>query len=185
MTRGMRRILAVAMLSMAALTACDTTSGDDRGAAVTSTENSDPEATLQTRPPFEEAQQQYRAAVQDWAAQIETMAAGLTWRVKEDSWGGCSGDYANTPGVHAYIYVVFNGPIPDGAWPQALAAVQAGAAQLGATDLTTPVDRPGDRDVIFSGNDGITVEFGTKAAGVLSAKSDCRLRRADMPSASP
>jgi hypothetical protein len=181
----LRRIFAVAVLSMAALTACGTTSGDDRGEAVTSTENSDPEATLQTRPSFEEAQQQYRAAVGDWATQIATMAPGLTWRVKEDSWGGCSGDYANTPGVHVYMYVVFNGPIPDAAWPQALAVVQAGATQLGATDGTTPVDRPGDHDVIFSGNDGITVEFGTKAAGVLSAKSDCRLRRADMPVSSP
>jgi hypothetical protein len=51
--------------------------------------------------------------------------------------------------------------------------------------VTTPVDRPGDHDVIFSGKDGITVEFGTKVAGVLSAKSDCRLRRADMPASSP
>ncbi len=185
MTSGLRRIFAVAVLSLAALTACGTTGGDDRGAAVNSTENSDPEATLQTRPSFEEAQQQYRAAVQDWATQIATMAPGLTWRVKEDSWGGCSGDHANTPGVHVYIYVVFSGPIPDGAWPQALAVVQGGAAQLGATEVTKPVDRPGDRDVIFSGNDGITVEFGTKAAGVLSAKSDCRLRSADMPVNSP
>ena len=185
MTSGLRRILVVAVLSMAALTACGTTSGDDRGAAVTSTENSDAEATLQTRPSFEEAQQQYRAAVQDWATQIATMAPGLTWRVKEDSWGGCSGDYANTAGVHVYMYVVFSGPIPDGAWPSALDVVRQGAARLGATEVTKPVDRPGDRDVIFSGNDGITVEFGTKAAGVLSAKSDCRLRRADMPVNSP
>ncbi|MFI2842335.1 LppA family lipoprotein [Mycolicibacterium sp. PDY-3] len=140
-----------------------------------------PEAALRTRPSFEDAQRQYRAAVQDWATQIASMSPGLTWRVKEDSWGGCTGDYASTPGVHAYIYVVFGGPIPDAAWPSALDVVQRGAAQLDATDATTTVDRPGDHDVIFSGNDGITVEFGTKAAGVLSAKSDCRLRQADMP----
>ncbi|MEH3133243.1 MAG: LppA family lipoprotein [Mycolicibacterium neoaurum] len=108
------------------------------------------------------------------------MSPGLTWRVKEDSWGGCTGGYAHTPGVHACIYVAFDGPIPDAAWPSALDVVQRGAAQLGATAATTTVDRPGDHIVIFSGTDGSTVEFGTKAAGVLSAKSDSRLRRADM-----
>lgn len=180
-----RVMLAVVVLSTVALTACGTTSGDNGGTAMTSTESGDPEAILRARPSFEDAQRQYRAAVQDWAAQIASMSPGLTWRVKEDSWGGCTGDYANTPGVHAYIYVVFDGPIPDAAWPSALDVVQRGAAQLGATAVTAPADRPGDHDVIFSGNGGITVEFGTKAAGVLSAKSDCRLRQADMPRATP
>lgn len=100
--------------------------------------------------------------------------------MREDSWGGCSGDYAGTAGVHAYIYVVFDGPVPEVAWPPALEVVKQGAARLGATEVTVPVDGPGDHNVVFSGADGITVEFGTKAAGVLSAKSDCRLRRADL-----
>ena len=152
---------------------------------MTSTGNADPEATLRTRPSFEEAQQQYRAAIRDWATQIASMSAGLTWRVKEDSWGGCSGQYANTPGVRAYIYVVFDGPIADAAWPQALDVVQRGAAQLGTTRSSAPVDRPGDHHVVFSSEDGVTVEFGSKAAGVLSAKSDCRLRQADLPQNPP
>ncbi|MGN7779034.1 LppA family lipoprotein [Mycolicibacterium sp. 22603] len=180
---AVKTALAAVVLSTVALTACGTTSGVHGGAAMTDVERSDPEATLRTRPSFEDAQQQFRAAVQDWAAQIASMSPGLTWRVKEDSWGGCTGEYADTPGVHAYIYVVFGGPIPDAAWPSALDVVRRGAAQLGATDVTTAVDRPGDHDVIFSGNDGITVEFGTKAAGVLSAKSDCRLWKVDTPGA--
>lgn len=142
---------------------------------------SDAEAELRTRPSFEDVRQQYRAAIEGWAAQIASMSTGLTWYVKEDSWGGCSGDYAGTAGVHTYAYVVFSGPIPDEIWPSALDVVRHGAAQLGATDISTPVDRPGDHHVAFTGNDGVTVEFGTKAAGVLSATSDCRLRRADMP----
>ena len=79
-----------------------------------------------------------------------------------------------------YLYVVFNGPVPDESWPQALDVVQRGAAQLGATDITTLVDRPGDHDVVIGGPDGGTVEFGTKAAAVLSAKSDFRLRQHDL-----
>ena len=175
--------LAVVVVSTAALTGCGTTSGDSSGAVLTSTEISNPEAALRARPSFEDAQQQYRAAVQGWATQIAPMSPDLTWRVKEDSWGGCTGDYANTPGAHAYMYVVFDGPVSDAAWPSALDVVRRGAAQLGATEVTTTVDRPGDHDVIFSGSGGSTVEFGTKAAGVLSAKSDCRLRRADAPGA--
>lgn len=177
MLGSLRRVIAAA-LSVAALSACGATSGGDEGAAVAS---SDVEASLRARPSFEDARQQYRAAVEGWAAQIASMSTGLTWHVKEDSWGGCSGDYANTAGVHAYIYVVFNGPVPEEAWPQALDVVRRGAAQLGATNVTTPVDRPRDHDVVFSGNDGVSVEFGTEPVGVLSATSDCRLRRADLP----
>ena len=151
---------------------------------MTRVEGADSEAILRTRPSFDDAQRQYRVAVQDWATQIASTSPGLTWQVKEDGWGGCTGEYAHTPGVHAFIYVVFDGPIPDAAWPSALDVVQRGATQLGATDVTAAVDRAGDHDVIVSGsNDGSTVEFGTKVAGVLSAKSDCRLRRADMPGA--
>ncbi len=101
--------------------------------------------------------------------------------MKEDSWGGCSGDYADTAGVHTYVYVVFNGPVPEEVWPQALEVVRQGAAQLGATNVATPVDRPRDHDVVFFGSDGVSVEFGTDVAGVLSATSDCRLRRVDVP----
>lgn len=176
----LRRVVAAAVLLVAALSACGTTSGGDEGAAMTSVEPGDAEAHLRTRPSFEEARQQYRAAVEGWAAHIASMSTGLTWRVKEDRWGGCSGDYANTAGVHAYIYVVFDGPVPDESWPQALDVVRQGAAQLGASNVTTPVDRPRDHDVVFSGSDGVSVEFGTKVVGVLSATSDCRLRRADL-----
>lgn len=172
-----RRLMAAA-LSVAALSACGATRGGDEGAAVAS---SDVEANLRARPSFEDVRQQYRAAVEGWAAQIASMTTGLTWHVKEDSWGGCSGDYANTAGVHAYIYVVFDGPVPEEAWPQALDVVRRGAAQLGAANVTMPVDRPRDHDVVFSGNDGVSVEFGTEAVGVLSATSDCRLRRANLP----
>lgn len=172
---SLRRAVVVA-LSVAALSACGSTPGGDDGA-----EFGELEAQLRARPSYETARQQYRAAIEGWAAQIASMAPGLTWLVKEDSWGGCRGDYADTAGVHTYVYVVFSGPIPDGVWPSALDVVRHGAAQLGAIDVTTAVDRPRDHDVVFSGSDGVSVEFGTKAAGVLSATSDCRLRRVDMP----
>ncbi|MGU3652510.1 LppA family lipoprotein [Mycolicibacterium sp. A43C] len=121
---AVKTALAVVVLSMAALTACGTTSGVNGGAEVTRVEGADPEAILRARPSFEDAQRQYRATVQDWATQIASTSPGLTWRVKEESWGGYTGGYAHTPGVHAYIYVVFDGPVSDAAW---LPAARLGA----------------------------------------------------------
>lgn len=179
---SVRRALAGVALSVAALTACGMPGGHTGGSTMTGAEGYDAEANLRARPSFEEARHWYLAAVRDWADRISAMAPGLTWHVKEDSWGGCSGAYADTAGVHAYIYVVFSGPIPDGVWPRALDVVQRGAEELGATGITTPVDRPGDHHVAITGDGGVTVEVGTSAAGVLAAKSDCRLRQADLPS---
>lgn len=84
-------------------------------------------------------------------------------------------------GVQVYVYIVFAGPVPDDKWAPALAIIKDGAARLGASTMTTLVDDPGDRDVMFGGADGIEIEFGTKANTILSAKSDCRLRQADVP----
>ena len=78
------------------------------------------------------------AAVEGWAAQIASMSIGLTWRVKEDSWGGCRGDYANTAGVHAYIYVVFDGPVSDESWPRTLEVVRL--SWVPPTSLRPPMD---------------------------------------------
>ncbi len=84
---AVKTALAVVVLSMAALTACGTTSGVNSGAAMTSAGRGDPEAILRTRASFEDAQRQYRASVQNWATQIAASSPGLSWRVKEDSWG--------------------------------------------------------------------------------------------------
>lgn len=148
---------------------------------MTNTTSSGPEAALAAKPPYEQAQLQYRNALQDMANKITLLVPGLTWQVKEDSWRGCGAPHADTRGVQAYVYAVFDGPVPDDAWPRALDVVKAGAAALGATDTTTLVDKPGNRDVMFGGPDGVEIEFGSNAATILSVKSDCRLRQADLP----
>lgn len=123
------------------------------------------------------------AAVEGWAAEIASISKVLAWRVKKAG-AGAAGDYANTPGVHAYIYAVFDGPVSDKSWPLALEVLRQGVGQLGH-QRHYAADGPRDHDVVFSGGDGVSVEFGAKAVGVLSATSDCRLRRADLPPGSP
>lgn len=139
----------------------------------------DPDARLRERPSFEAAQQQYLAAVTDTANQVAALVPGLTWQIKENSWGGCVGEFANTDGVQAYVYAVFSGPTPEPLWPKALQIVKHAAAQLGATDLQPFKDQPANHDVIFTSPDGVEVTFGTAKATVLSAKSECRLRQKD------
>jgi hypothetical protein len=62
-----------------------------------------------------------------------------------------------------------------GAWVAALCA--ATLTGCGATDVQPFVDRPGNRDLVITGPDGVDVEFGSAKATVLSMSSDCRLRQ--------
>lgn len=181
MATRVARIIALTLIGLLIMTGCGSGSepGQEDGGMGTST--SDPEATLRSKPPFEAAQEQYRNAMRDMADRVAALVPGLTWQIKEDSWRGCGGAYARTSGVQVYVYIVFAGPVPDGNWAPALAIVKDGAARLGASNMTTLVDNPGDRDVMFGGADGIEIEFGTKTNTILSAKSDCRLRQADLP----
>jgi len=139
----------------------------------------DPDTRLRERPSFEAAQQQYTAAVTDTANQIAALVPGLTWQIQENSWGGCPGEFADTKGVQAYVFAAFSGPTPDSLWPNAVQIVKGAAAQLGAANAQPMVDKPANREVVFSNPDGVEVTFGTAKATVLSAKSECLLRQKD------
>lgn len=133
------------------------------------------EAQLRAKPPFEDAQEQYAAALSKAADAIAALVPGLTWQFKEKSWRGCTGKFVKTDGKQAYVYVVMDRAIPDDTWPQALQIVKDTAAGFGASDLTVLLDKVGDHDVYLTGADGVELEFGTKANTILSALSDCRL----------
>ncbi|MEW2015343.1 LppA family lipoprotein [Rhodococcus sp. NPDC076796] len=75
--------------------------------------------------------------------------------------------------------VVFDGPIPDDAWPQALSRVQDIAARVGATELQVRADGPGNHDVLMVGDDKVQFGLGTLEAGVISARTGCHLTLSD------
>lgn len=75
--------------------------------------------------------------------------------------------------------VVFDGPIPDDAWPQALSRVQDIAARVGATELQVRADAPGNHDVLMVGDDNVQFGLGTLEAGVISARTGCHLTLSD------
>lgn len=134
---------------------------------------------LRSKPPLETAQAQYRAAVTQMADAIAALVPGLTWRIDMDSWNHCGGGYTWTGAKMAYLMVVFNGPIPDDKWPQAVQIVKEGAKQFGASNFGVMKDKPGDRDVYISGHGGVEFKLSTQKAGVLTAQSDCRISQTD------
>ena len=145
--KTVKRLIALALIGLVITTGCGSGSdSDQKGGEMSTSHNSDPEAALRTKPSFEAAQKEYRDAMRDMANQVAALVPGLTWQTKEDSWRGCGGEYGQTSGVQVYVYIVFAGPVPDDKWAPALEIVKDGAARLGSTNMTTLVDKPGDRD---------------------------------------
>lgn len=134
---------------------------------------------LRSKPPFEAAQNEYSAAMNQMADKIAALVPGMTWQVKENSWNGCGGEYVWTRAVQVYYYIVFDKAIPDDVWPRAVQIVKDGAARFGATTVSTFMDQPGNKDLAISGPGGVEFEFGTAKRTIFSAKSDCRMRATD------
>ena len=137
------------------------------------------ETQLQAKPSLEAAQTEYLAPVRSMADGIAALTPGATWRLEENTWVGCGGEYTQTKAKQAYVMAVFSGPIADAVWPQAVQIVRDGAAQAGAKELGTFKDNPGDHDIYIAGSDGVEFRLGTQKASTLTAKSDCRLSQTD------
>lgn len=137
---------------------------------------------LRRRDSAEDALSRYEKALAQTADQIATLATGLNWRWNRDSTTiSCGGDFKGTDGVQVLTrHVLFDGPIPDDVWRQALDVVRESAAALGAGNLTVLKDRPGHHSVELTSGAGVQVRFATQVAASLSARSDCHLRASDL-----
>ncbi len=140
------------------------------------------ENELRAKGSAEDALQRYGAALQQMADDVTALVPGLKWYWNRDNTSvTCPGPLADTRGVQILLrHIVFEGPIADDVWPQALARVRERAAALGANQVFVYADRPGHHDVAISGDNGAEIRFGTRAAAVLSAHSDCYLKAADL-----
>lgn len=140
------------------------------------------ENDLRAKGSAEEALTRYEDALAQTADQITALVPGLTWRwYYEDTTVSCTGPLADTNAVQVLTrHVVFDGPIPDAVWPQALDKVRSEAAALGANEVFAFVDQSGNHDVAISGANGVEVRFGTRVAANLSARSDCYLKQTDL-----
>jgi Lipoprotein confined to pathogenic Mycobacterium len=140
------------------------------------------ENELRAKGSSEDALVRYEIALQQMAEDVTALVPGLTWQWnREPGYVSCSGPLMETRGVQVLTrHIVFDGPIPDDVWPQALQRVRDRAAELGAHEVFVYVDKPGDHDVAIHGENDVEVQFGTRVAGVLSARSDCYLKSNDL-----
>jgi ABC-type glycerol-3-phosphate transport system substrate-binding protein len=180
MLRKMAAGMAFGLVCVAGVAGCGgSTSTGGESTSVSESDSAQLEQELQSKPSLEAAQAEYQAAVQNMADSIAALTPGTTFNIEQNTWVGCGGEYATTNAKQAYLMAVFSGPIPDAVWPQALQIVKDGAAQLGASELGTFKDNPGDHDVYIAGSDGVEFRLGTQKASTLTAKSDCRLSQTD------
>ena len=139
---------------------------------------------LRSKPSFEAARAEYEKAANQMATEIAALVPGMTWKVDENSWSGCGGDYVWTRAVQVNYRIVLDRSIPDALWPKALQIVKDGAARFGATAVSVFMDQPGNKDLAIAGS-GAQFQFGTKVQTVLDATSDCRMRETDTPAPTP
>src|ERR1700729_2007184 len=139
---------------------------------------------LRSKLNFEAARAQYVAATDQMAIQIVALVPDMTWKVDENSWNGCGGDFVWTRAVQVYYRLVFDKAIPDNVWPKAVQIVKDGAARFGASTVSVFMDQPGNKDLAIAGS-GAEYNFGTKPGAVLAAKPDCRIRETDPPPPTP
>jgi hypothetical protein len=140
------------------------------------------EDQLRTKEPAEEALTRYEAILQETADAITELVPELTWKWNRDpDFLDCTGQFAETRGVRAGTRnLLANGPIPDSVWPSALQVVRDRAAELGADQEHVYADKPGHHDVAVYGGNGIEIRLMSRERAVLTATSDCHLKRADL-----
>lgn len=182
---GTRAALACLAVVSVFLTACsdDSAAQKESEVAPTPSTSSGPSGADALRPKgaAEDALTRYEATLQSIAAEIDTLVPGVTWEWNHTAdFLLCTGEYADSGGVRVGTRnLVASKPLPDEAWPAVLRVVQARAAELGATETFVYADEPGRHEVAISGN-GIEFRVGTSKRALLSAMSDCYLRRSDL-----
>lgn len=140
------------------------------------------ENDLRAKGSAEDALVRYESVLEEMANGVAALVPGLQWHWhREHHVIPCAGPLMQTRGVQVLTrHVVFDGPVPDDVWAQALQLVRDHAATLGAYEVTYYVDKPGDHDVAIHGVNDVEIQFGTRVAASLSARSDCYLQQADL-----
>ena len=69
----------------------------------------------------------------------------------------------------------FDGPIPEEAWPRAVAIAQGEAQFLGMTAQFKYQDAARQHDLVFSSQDGGEIRIGTAVEASIRGKTACRL----------
>lgn len=133
---------------------------------------------LKALPSFEDTQTQVQAAVNEIASAVTTLIPAAKF---EDLHGGttdkCEKPYEQTDGKRYFLpdRVAANVAVSESDWASILQAATTSAAKLGATDIQTMHDQPGNHDVGFYGPAGLFIKVGYQGNVGISAFTGCRL----------
>lgn len=133
---------------------------------------------LKALPSLEETTTQLQTAVNEI-----TSAAGRLLPAEhfEDLHGGttdtCEPPYEQTDGQRFFLpdRVAAHVTVSEGDWATIFPAATAAAAKLGATDIHTMHDQPGNHDVGFYGPAGLFIKLGYQGNLGISGYTGCRL----------
>lgn len=140
------------------------------------------EDQLRAKEPAEDALARYETILQETADGLTRLAPGLTWRWnREPDYLDCTGEFAETRGVRVGTRnLIASGPIPDDVWTSALQLVRDRAGELGGNQEHVFANTPGHHDVAVYGANGVEIRLLSRGRAVLTATSDCHLKRANL-----
>ena len=136
------------------------------------------EARLQGKGTAERARGELEALIARAADEIASLVPGLAWTwMSEGGAVGCAEDPgADTRATRfATRHAVFDGHIPERAWPAAFGIVRERAAEAGATELRQLADNQNDHDVSFFGLEGQRVDLASAKAALIRGTTPSRL----------
>ncbi|WP_445169291.1 LppA family lipoprotein [Mycolicibacterium sp. Dal123E01] len=133
---------------------------------------------LKTLPSLQDTQTQVQGAVNEISSAVTALIPAAHF---EDLHGGatdkCEQPYEQTGGKRYFLpdRVAANIAVSEADWDKILQAAKASAAKLGATDIQTMQDQPGNHNVGFYGPAGLFIKVGYQGNLGISGYTGCRL----------
>lgn len=176
MTHTRLRTIAAGFAIAATLTGCG---------ALTSNpyEKTGPEDTAEATqhltelPALEATEDHAQRVAEELGAFITSLAPNLQWEwVDSRSRSGCNRPYDQTEGKKVTLpNYLAEGSVPERAWQAVLQRARELAAELGATEVQTFHNEPGNRDVRFYSRESTSLTLGDRGNTVISIDTGCRL----------
>lgn len=166
--------LAPVLLTVLLMSGCT----DDEGDPVA--EELSRNAALQKRPTLEQEQARL-TAVRDQVRDALASRTGLTaWSERDNGNAAGCAEYPESDGYTAFLpSLLLAGGVPDQQWAEAVKVVEevAGASGFGPAEVV--VDRPGQHQIVLSGERESRLSFGTTKNATLRLEAGCHLPERD------
>ena len=146
--------------------------------ATPTTESASTATDLHTLPPFEATTAALESALDTISAAVTEQRPDISWvDANNEDTGSCPAPFDATDGLSSYLPNRYaqNVTLTEAQWHDFLAIAQRAANDLGATDVQTMKDEPGDHDVWFTGPAGLFLKFSYSGNLVIATYTGCRL----------